>query len=121
MAAKKGTTSGSTKAKSGGSSKSSSASKKTSAKSGRGGASAGRAAFLAPVQPDQALAAIVGDKPIPRTELTKRIWDYIKKNGLQDSKDRRSINADDKLRPVLGGKSRVTMFELTKLVSQHVK
>lgn len=77
------------------------------------------AAFLKPVTPDEALAAIVGAKPLPRTELTKKLWDYIKKNKLQDNKDRRSINADDKLKAVLG-KSKVNIFEMTKLVSQHL-
>jgi chromatin remodeling complex protein RSC6 len=73
------------------------------------------------VQPSAELAAIVGNKPMPRTEITKRIWDYIKKNNLQDPKNRRLINADTKLRPVFGGKQSVSMFELAKLVSEHVK
>ena len=77
--------------------------------------------FMAPVQPDAELAAIVGSAPLPRTEITKKLWEYIRRNGLQDAKDRRSINADDKLRPVFGGKKKVTMFEMTKLVSQHIK
>ena len=79
------------------------------------------AAFMKPVQPDSALAAVVGDKAVPRTELTKKIWAYIRKNGLQDSKNRRMINADDKLKAVFGGKKQVSMFEMTKLVSKHVK
>jgi upstream activation factor subunit UAF30 len=78
------------------------------------------AAFLRPVAPDSALAAVVGSSPMPRTELTKKIWSYIKRNGLQDSKNRRNINADDKLRAVFGGKSTVNMFEMTKLVNKHV-
>jgi chromatin remodeling complex protein RSC6 len=78
-------------------------------------------ALLKPVQPDEALAAIVGSKPLPRTELTKKIWDYIKKNKLQDEKNRRNINADDALKVVFGGKKQVSMFEMTKLVSDHVK
>jgi chromatin remodeling complex protein RSC6 len=78
------------------------------------------AAFMKPVQPDAVLAEVVGSKPVPRTELTKKLWDYIKKNGLQDKKVRTQINADDKLKPVLGGKKSVTMFELTKYVSQHL-
>ena len=77
-------------------------------------------AFMKPMQPDSALAAIVGSKPIPRTEITKRIWNYIKKNKLQDAKNRRNINADDKLKAVFGGKKQVTMFELTKLVNKHM-
>ena len=78
------------------------------------------AAFMKPVTPDAALAAVVGAKAMPRTELTKKIWDYIKKNGLQDKKDKKQINADDKLKAVFGGKKQVSMFEMTKLVSGHV-
>jgi chromatin remodeling complex protein RSC6 len=79
------------------------------------------AAFMKPVQPDAALSAVVGNKPIPRTELTKKLWVYIKKNNLQDKKKKTNINADDKLKVVFGGKKTVTMFEMTKLVSKHVK
>ena len=79
------------------------------------------AAFMKPVQPDALLGAVVGLSPMPRTELTKKIWAYIKKNGLQDKKNRRNINADDKLRAVFGGKSQVNMFQMTALVSKHVK
>jgi upstream activation factor subunit UAF30 len=78
------------------------------------------AAFMRPVQPDNALSAVVGSTPIPRTELTKKLWAYIKRNGLQDAKNRRAINADDKLRPVFGGRSQVTMFDMTKMVNKHV-
>jgi len=78
------------------------------------------AAFMKPVTPDSALAAVVGSNPLPRTELTKKLWAYIKKNGLQDKKVRTQINADDKLKVVFGGKSKVSMFEMTKLVSGHV-
>jgi len=78
------------------------------------------AAFMKPVTPDAALAAIVGSAPLPRTELTKKLWAYIKKNGLQDKKVRTQINADDKLKVVFGGKAKVSMFEMTKLVSGHV-
>ena len=109
-----------------------------SAKSARGGRSAGgakktsgakkkkssrkpNAAFMAPVSPSPALAAVVGAKPIPRTEVTKRLWAYIKKNGLQDAKNRRMIRSDEALRPVFGGKASVNMFEMTKLVSRHLK
>jgi len=77
-------------------------------------------AFMRPVQPDDKLAAVVGSRPIPRSELTKKLWDYIKKNGLQDKKVRTQINADDALRPVFNGKSQVSMFEMTKLVSGHI-
>jgi len=79
------------------------------------------AAFMKPVTPDDALAAVVGAKPLPRTELTKKLWAYIKKNSLQDQKNRRQINADDKLKAVFNGKKSVSMFEMTKLVSGHVK
>jgi len=79
------------------------------------------AAFMKPMQPDDALGAVVGTKAMPRTEVTKKLWAYIKKNGLQDKKNRRMINADDKLRTVFGGKSQVSMFDMTKLVSKHMK
>jgi chromatin remodeling complex protein RSC6 len=79
------------------------------------------AAFMKPVQPDALLSLVVGSKPIPRTELTKKLWVYIKKNSLQDKKKRTNINADDALKAVFGGKKTVTMFEMTKLVSKHVK
>jgi chromatin remodeling complex protein RSC6 len=79
------------------------------------------AAFMKPVTPDDKLAAVVGASPLPRTELTKKLWAYIKKNGLQDKKVRTQINADDKLKPIFNGKSKVSMFEMTKLVSGHVK
>ncbi len=79
------------------------------------------AAFMRPMQPDPALSAVVGSSAIPRTEVTKKLWAYIKRNGLQDAKERRMINADDKLRTVFGGKGKVSMFEMTKLVSKHMK
>lgn len=79
------------------------------------------AAFMKPVTPDAALGAVVGSTPLPRTELTKKLWAYIKKNGLQDKKMKTQINADDKLKVVFGGKVKVSMFEMTKLVSGHVK
>ena len=79
------------------------------------------AAFMKPVQPDAALSEVVGSKAIPRTEVTKKLWAYIKKNGLQDKKNRRMINSDASLKPVFGGKATVNMFEMTKLVSKHVK
>jgi chromatin remodeling complex protein RSC6 len=78
-------------------------------------------AFFRPVQPDDKLSAIVGSQPLPRSELTKKLWNYIKKNGLQDKKKRTMINADDSLRAVFNGKSQVSMFEMTKLVSRHVR
>jgi len=79
------------------------------------------AAFMKPMQPDEALTAVVGSGPLPRTEITKKLWQYIKKNGLQDAKVRRNINADDKLGRVFGGKKQVSMFEMTKLVNKHIK
>ena len=79
------------------------------------------AAFMKPVQPDAMLSAVVGAVAIPRTEVTKKLWAYIKKNGLQDKTNRRQINADDKLKAVFGGRASVNMFEMTKLVSKHVK
>ncbi len=79
------------------------------------------AAFMAPVTPSPQLAEVVGSKPIPRTEVTKRLWAYIKKNGLQDAKNKRMIKADGTLKPVFGGKASVNMFEMTKLVNKHLK
>ncbi len=78
------------------------------------------AAFMKPMQPSNALAAVVGSSSLPRTEVTKKLWAYIKRNGLQDSKNRRMINADEKLRPVFGGKSQVSMFEMTSKVNKHL-
>jgi upstream activation factor subunit UAF30 len=78
------------------------------------------AAFMKPVTPNEKLAAVVGAKPLPRTELTKKLWAYIKKNGLQDKKNKRMINADDALKAVFGGKSQVSMFDMTKLVSKNL-
>ena len=75
---------------------------------------------MKPVQPNEALAAVVGSNPLPRTELTKKLWAYIKKNGLQDKKNKRMINADAKLKEVFGGKAQVSMFDMTKLVNKHV-
>jgi upstream activation factor subunit UAF30 len=79
------------------------------------------AAFMKPMNPTAILAAVIGEKALPRTEVTKKIWDYIKKNKLQDSANRRMINADDKLKAVFGGKKQVSMFEMTKLVSRNLE
>ena len=79
------------------------------------------AAFMKPMQPDAALSEVVGSKPIPRTEVTKKLWQYIKRKGLQDKKNRRNINGDAALKAVFGGKATVNMFEMTKLVSKHMK
>lgn len=79
------------------------------------------AAFMKPLTPSATLAEVVGNKALPRTEIVKKMWDYIKKNGLQDKKNKRMINADAKLKPVFAGKGQVSMFELAKLISKHVK
>ena len=79
------------------------------------------AAFMRPMQTSAALGAVVGTSAMPRTEVTKKLWQYIKRNGLQDAKERRMINADDKLKAVFGGKGKVSMFEMTKLVNKHLK
>lgn len=79
------------------------------------------AAFMRPVTPSDKLAEVVGSAPLPRTEITKKLWAYIKRKGLQDAKNRRMINADDKLGPIFGGKKQVSMFDMTKLVSKQVK
>ena len=78
------------------------------------------AAFMKPMQPSAALGAVIGNGMMPRTEVTKKIWAYIKKHGLQDSKNRRNLNADEKLKEVFGGKKQVSMFEMTKLVNKHL-
>ncbi len=79
------------------------------------------AAFMKPMTPSAQLGAVIGASAMPRTEVTKKIWAYIKKNGLQDKKNRRMINADDKLKPIFGGKGQVSMFDMTKMVSKHLK
>lgn len=84
--------------------------------------SGGRSSALQqPVQPDDKLAAVVGSNPLPRTEITKKIWDHIKSNNLQDPNNKRVIRADAKLRPIFDGKDSVDMFEMTRLVNQHIK
>src|ERR671915_401956 len=98
--------------------------RKGAAKRGGGAKRAKRApnpAFMRPMQPSEELGAVVGARPMPRTEVTKKIWEYIRKNGLQDQKNRRMINADDRLRAVFGGRRQVSMFEMTKLVNNHLK
>ena len=129
MAAKKG-------AKKGGAKKSA---KKSSAKKGaakKGGAKKAaakkkpakkaakrtpNAAFMKAMTPSAQLGLVVGSAPLPRTEVTKKLWQYIKRKGLQDAKNRRQINADENLKPIFGGKSNVSMFEMTKLVNKHLK
>ena len=78
------------------------------------------AAFMKPMQPSSDLASVVGSSPMPRTEVTKKLWQYIKRKGLQDAKNRRMINADDNLRPIFG-RGQVSMFEMTRLVNNHLK
>ena len=96
--------------------------KKGARKAKRGGAKrTPNPAFMRPMQPDAALGAVVGSNPMPRTEITKKLWGYIKRNGLQDQKNRRQINADEKMKAVFGGKAQVSMFEMTKLVNKHMK
>jgi|ERR1051326_1444293 chromatin remodeling complex protein RSC6 len=123
MAAKKAAKRGGAKrggAKRGGAKKARGSARKATKK--RSGAKrAPNPAFMKPMQPDAALGAVVGNSPMPRTEITKKLWQYIKRNGCQDQKERRMINADDKLRPVFGGKNKVSMFEMTKLVNKHIK
>ena len=97
------------------------ASKKAPAKKKTASKRKPNAAFMKPMQPDASLSAVIGGSAMPRTEVTKKIWAYIKRNGLQDSKNRRMINADEKLRDVFGGKKQVSMFEMTKLVNKHMK
>ena len=79
------------------------------------------AAFMKPMHPSATLAAVIGSSAMPRTEVTKKLWAYIKRNGLQDKSNKRMINADDKLRAVFGGKSQVSMFDMTRLVSNHLR
>jgi upstream activation factor subunit UAF30 len=85
------------------------------------GSKGGGKGLAAEVQPSSDLGAIIGNKPIPRSEVTKKIWDYIKANGLQDQTNKRMINADDKLKVIFGGKKQVSMFEMTALVNKHLK
>ena len=101
--------------------KSSGASKAGAKKAGGSKGGAANSAFMAPLTPDAALAAVVGKDPLPRTEVTKRVWDYIREHNLQDPNDKRTIKADAKLKQVFDGKDSVSMFELTKLVNSHLK
>ena len=96
-------------------------SRKTATKKKSGAKRKPNAAFMKAMQPSPAVGAVIGNSAMPRTEVTKKIWNYIKRNGLQDSKNKRMINADDKLKEVFGGKKQVSMFEMTKLVNKHLK
>jgi upstream activation factor subunit UAF30 len=97
------------------------ASKPAPKKSPKKSARKPNAAFMAPLTPSAELAAVVGSKPIPRTEIVKKIWDYIRKNGLQDKNNKRMINTDEKLKKVFDGKNQISMFEIAKGVNNHVK
>jgi upstream activation factor subunit UAF30 len=97
------------------------ATKKAPAKAAPKSKTAGKGLLAMKVTPDSVLAEVIGGTAMPRTEVTKKVWDYIKKHGLQDTKNRRMINADDKLKAVFGGKKQVSMFEMTKLVNNHLK
>ena len=94
---------------------------KKAAKAAKKPAKKANAAFMKPMTPSAALAAVIGANPMPRTEVTKKLWAYIKKNSLQDPKNKRNIKADDKLKAVFAGKGVVNMFEMTKLVGKHLK
>ena len=120
-AAKKGAKKASAKkgaAKKGGAKKAAKAAKKPAKKAAK---RTPNAAFMKAMTPSAQLSAVVGSAPLPRTEVTKKLWGYIKKKGLQDAKNRRQINADENLKPIFGGKSQVSMFEMTKLVNKHLK
>ena len=119
MATKKSGRKGSAKKRSGGGGGRKKARKSSAKKSGK--KRTPNAAFMKPMNPSSQLAAVVGSSPMPRTEVTKKLWQYIKRKGLQDAKERRMINADENLRAVFGGKGKVSMFEMTKLVNKHLK
>ncbi len=106
-------------AKKGGAKKAAKSSKKPAKKAGA--KRTPNAAFMKAMMPSKELGAVVGTTPLPRTEVTKKLWAYIKRKGLQDAKNRRNINADENLKPVFGGKAQVSMFEMTKLVNKHLK
>jgi upstream activation factor subunit UAF30 len=106
-------------AKKGGAKKAAKPAKKAAKKSGA--KRTPNAAFMKPMTPSPQLGMVVGTAPLPRTEVTKKLWAYIKRKGLQDAKNRRQINADENLKPIFGGKGQVSMFEMTKLVNKHLK
>jgi chromatin remodeling complex protein RSC6 len=110
-----------TKKKKGGAKKGGRKTAKKAAKKKGGAKRKPNAAFMKPMQPSAQLSAVVGSGMLPRTEVTKKLWQYIKRKGLQDAKERRMINADDNLKAVFGGKGKVSMFEMTKLVNKHLK
>jgi upstream activation factor subunit UAF30 len=96
------------------------AAKKTSRRKSTGRKRSPNPAFMRPLQPSSQLAAVVGSSPMPRTQVISKLWAYIKRNGLQDAKNRRAINADEKLRPLFGGRSQVTMFDLAKIANRNL-
>jgi upstream activation factor subunit UAF30 len=122
--AKKGAKKSSAKkgaAKKGGAKKSAKSGARKKAAKKSGAKRTPNAAFMKPMTPSAQLSTVVGSSPLPRTEVTKKLWAYIKRKGLQDAKNRRQINADENLKPVFGGKGQVSMFEMTKLVNKHLK
>ncbi len=121
MAAKKKAKKGKSASKKSGSKAKKSTRKASKKKSSSGKKRKPNAAFMAPMTPSAQLSNVVGSSAIPRTEVTKKLWHYIKRKGLQDSKNRRMINADENLRPIFGGKGQVSMFEMTRLVNKHLK
>ena len=124
MATKKKAASKKSSAKKGsGGGRKSAAKKKTSGarKKSSGAKRKPNAAFMKPMTISPQLGAVIGNNPMPRTEVTKKLWAYIKRKGLQDQKNRRMINADENLKPIFGGKGQVSMFDMTKLVSKHLK
>jgi upstream activation factor subunit UAF30 len=123
MATKKkaGAKKGSARKSSGGGRKSAAKKKSGAKKKSSGAKRKPNAAFMKPMTVSPQLGTVIGNNPMPRTEVTKKLWAYIKRKGLQDSKNRRMINADENLKPIFGGKSQVSMFDMTKLVSKHLK
>ena len=121
MAAKKKAKKGKSASRKSGSKAKKSTRKASKKKSSSGKKRKPNAAFMAPMTPSSQLSNVVGSSAIPRTEVTKKLWGYIKRRGLQDNKNRRMINADENLRPIFGGKSQVSMFEMTRLVNKHLK
>lgn len=123
MATKKKAASKKSSAKKGSGGRKSAAKKKTGGarKKSSGAKRKPNAAFMKPMTISPQLGTVIGNNPMPRTEVTKKLWAYIKRKGLQDQKNRRMINADENLKPIFGGKSQVSMFDMTKLVSKHLK
>jgi len=121
MATKKKAASKKSSKKSSGGARKSAAKKKSARKKSSGAKRKPNAAFMKPMNISPQLAMVIGPAPMPRTEVTKKLWAYIKRKGLQDAKNRRMINADENLKPIFGGKGQVSMFDMTKMVSKHLK